>query len=390
MKTKKVYLDYAATTPVYPEVLKEMVPYFSDKFGNPSSVHFLGQEARVVVDEAREKIARLLNVSVNEIIFTGTTTVSDNLAIQGVLEGISSPHIITSSIEHHAVLDVFKAMEKKGAVVSYIPVDEFGLVDLNALEKSITAKTVLVSVMYANNEVGTVEPIEKISKIIKAKEKELGTRIYFHVDAAATVGWLPLDLPSFGVDLFSLGAHKFGGPKGVGILYLGKTVKISPLTFGGHHELGLFPGTEPVPLIVGMAKALEVSLTNSEKNIKKVSALRDKLIFGMLKINGVSLTGHPVQRLADIASFLVAGVEGEAMLLLLSEKGIAASSGSACTSGQLKPSHVLLAMGIAPEKAHGSIRFSLGPETKEADIDYVLNVFPEIINKLRAMRKGIS
>jgi cysteine desulfurase len=387
---KYIYLDYAATTPVYPQVVEQMLPYFTNKFGNPSSIHFLGQEARMAVDEARGKIAKLLNVNTNEIFFTGTTTVSNNLAIQGVLEGISNPHIVTSTVEHHAVLDVFKAMENKGVDVSYVCVDKFGIVDLSLLEKSITAKTVLVSIMYANNEVGTVEPIEEIGKIIKTKEKEFGTKIYFHVDATTAVGWLPLNLPSWGVDLFSLGAHKFGGPKGVGILYASKTVKISAVVFGGHHESGLYPGTEAVPLIVGMAKALQISLANSEENIKKTILLRDKLISGMLKISGISLTGHPSQRLADIASFLVDGVEGEAMLLLLSEKGVAASSGSACTSGQLKPSHVLLAMGIAPEKAHGSIRFSLGPETKETDIDYVLTVFPEIIGRLRAIRRGIK
>lgn len=387
---KRIYLDCAATTPVYEKVVEKMMPYFRDNFGNPSSVHFIGQQARVAVDEARSKVANLLGVGTNEVVFTGTTTVSDNLAIQGIVEGASSPHIITSSIEHHAVLDVFKALEKKGAKVSYLAVDKNGTVDLAALEKLISPETRLVSIMYANNEVGTVQPIEEIAKIIKKKENQLGKSIFFHVDAAAAVGWLPLNLAFLGVDLFSLGAHKFGGPKGVGLLYVGKRVKISPLIFGGHHEMGFYPGTEAVPLIVGLAEALEISLKNSENNIKKASLLRDKLISGMLKIDGVTLTGHPKNRLADIASFLVDGVEGEAMLLLLSEKGVAASSGSACTSGQLKPSHVLLAMGIPQEKAHGSIRFSLGPDTKKEEIDYVLEIFPQIISKLRQMRRGIS
>jgi len=243
--------------------------------------------------------------------------------------------------------------------------------------------------MYANNEVGTVQPIKNIAKILRDKEGQFGTKICFHTDAAATVGWLDLDIVDLGVDLLSIGAHKFGGPKGVGLLYVGKRVKITPQMFGGHHENGLYPGTEAVPLIVGMAKALEIAISNADKNIIKTTNLRDRLISGKVEIDGVSLTGHPKDRLADIASFLVEGVEGEAMLLLLSEQGIAASSGSACTSGELKPSHVLLAMGIAPEKAHGSIRFSLSLETSESEIDCVLKIFPGIVNKLRNIRRGI-
>ena len=369
MKRKNIYLDYAATTPVCPEVLEKMLPYFTKKFGNPSSIHYLGQEARVVVDESRSEIAKALGVSSNEIIFTGTTTISNNLAIMGVLEKVSAPHIITSTVEHHAVLDVFKTFERKGAKVTYLPVDEFGVVSLEDLEKSINENTSLVSIMYANNEVGTVQPIKEINRIIREKEKQFKIKIYFHTDATAAVGWLNLNITDLGVDLLTLGAHKFGGPKGVGILFVGKKVQISPQIFGGHHEGGLYPGTEAVPLIVGMAEALKISLINSSENIEKVTRLRDRLISGMIKIDGVSLTGHPDKRLADIASFLVEGVEGEAMLLLLSEEGIAASSGSACTSGELKPSHVLLAMGVVPQKAHGSIRFSLGVETKENLID---------------------
>ena len=389
MKKKNIYLDNAATTLVYPEVLEKMIPYFSQKFGNPSSIHYLGQEARVAVDESRATIARILGVGSSEIIFTGTTTTANNLAIMGVCEKVNNPHIVTCMTEHHAVLDVFKVLEKKGVETTFLPVDEYGVVNFDILEKSITNKTVLVSIMYANNEVGTVQPIKKIAEIIRKKEKQFDKTIYFHTDAAAVVGWLDLNIADLGVDLLSLGAHKFGGPKGVGLLYVGKRVKISPQMFGGHHESGLYPGTEAVPLIVGMAEALKITLDNASKNIEKITKLRDRLISGMIKIDGVSLTGHPKNRLADIASFLVKGVEGEAMLLLLSEQRIAASSGSACTSGELKPSHVLLAMGIAPEKAHGSIRFSLGVETKESDIDYVLKVFPEIIRKLRNIRRGI-
>ena len=389
MKKQNIYLDYAATTPVYPEVLEKMIPYFSQKFGNPSSIHYLGQEARMAIDESRAEIARALAVSSNEIIFTGTTTTANNLAIMGVLEKVFDPHIITSAVEHHAVLDVFKALEKKGAKITYLPVDKYGVVDLEVLERSISEKTALVSIMYANNEVGTIQPIGKIAEIIKEKEKQFGKTIHYHTDAAAAVGWLDLNIADLGVDLLSLGAHKFGGPKGVGLLFVGKKVQISPQMFGGHHESGLYPGTEAVPLIVGMAEALKITINSAPENIKKITKLRDRLISGMVKIDGVSLTGHPENRLADIASFLVERVEGEAMLLLLSEEGIAASSGSACTSGELRPSHVLLAMGIAPEKAHGSIRFSLGVETRQSDIDYVLEVFPQIINKLREIRRGI-
>jgi len=387
MKKKQVYLDYAATTPVYPEVVKEMLPYFSEKFGNASSLHRWGQEARVALDRAREKIAGFLGCEAEEIIFTGTTTTSDNLALQGMVQ--KGDHLIVSAVEHHAVLDTAQALEKKGAKVTFLPVDHYGQVKLTALEKAIGPQTKLVSIMYANNEVGTVQPLVKIGRIIRQKEEGLGKRIYFHTDAATAVGWLDINVEHLGVDLLSLGAHKFGGPKGVGVLYHRQGVNLQPITFGGHHEGGLWPGTEPVPLIVGMAKAMEVSLKKKDL-ASRVAALRDRLIAGMLRISGVSLTGHPQERLPDIASFLVEGVEGEAMLLLLSDKGVAASSGSACTSGELKPSHVLLAMGIPPAKAHGSIRFSLGPATTPEDIDYVLSVFPSVVKQLRRLRGGIK
>jgi len=389
---KLVYLDYAATTPVYPEVVRAMLPYFSDKFGNPSSIHRWGQEARVAVDKAREKIAGLLGCEPREIIFTGTTTTSDNLAIQGVVRALKDRgnHIITSAIEHHAVLDVVKALEKEGARTTFLPVDEHGLIDLESLKKAINEETILVSVMYANNEVGTTQPIKEIAAIIKQKSKNLGTQTYFHTDATAAVGWLDINVNDLRVDLMSLGAHKFGGPKGIGLLYLRAGTPLKPMTFGGHHEFNLWPGTEAVPLIVGMAKAMELTNLKAKSLKVKVKSLRDRLIKGVLKIPGTRLVSHPEKCLADIASFIVQGVEGEAMLLLLSEKGIAASSGSACTSGKLKPSHVLLAMGIPPEKAHGSIRFSLGLETTEEEIDYVLKVFPGIVKRLRNVRRGIK
>jgi len=382
---KKVYLDYAATTPLRPEVLKVMEPYWIKNFGNPSSIHLWGQEARRAVEEAREKVAQILNCLPEEIYFTGTTTTSDNLAIQGVMRALKNQgktHLITSAVEHHAVLDTCKALEKEGFKLTILSVDKYGMVSLKDLEKAVTPQTGLVTIMYANNEVGTIEPIEEMAKKVQS--------LFFHTDVAAAVEYLSLDVKKLGVDLLSLGAHKFHGPKGVGILYVKKGTPIFPLTFGGHHEAGLWPGTEAVPLIVGAAKALEIAQRERGKASEKVSKLRDKLIEGVLaKIPDSQLTGHPQKRLPDIASFVFEGVEGEAILLALSDKGIAASSGSACTSGILEPSHVLSAMGISPELSHGSIRFSLGKETTEEDIDYVLEILPEIINQLRKMAPKI-
>ena len=396
---KRIYLDYAATTPVRPEAFKAMQPYWIEKFGNPSSLHSFGQEARQAVEESREIVAKVLNCEPEEIIFTGTTTTSDNLAILGVINALSHvpiplldslptsrPHLITSSIEHHSVLDTFKYLEKRGFPVTYLPVDKDGVVDLKVLEKEIRPETVLVSVMYANNEVGTIEPIVEVSAKCKVQSAKWGTKIYVHTDAAAVAEYLSLDTKKLGVDLLTLGSHKFGGPKGCGILYIKKGSKIDPITFGGHHERGLWPGTEAVPLIVGMTEALRLASSDQRLASSRVTKLRDKLIKGVLeKIPNTILTGHPEKRLADIASFCFKGAEGEAILLRLDAEGIAASSGSACTSGTLSPSHVLLAMGIPAEVAHGSIRFSLGRETTEAEIDYVLQILPKVIADIREM-----
>jgi cysteine desulfurase len=379
---KKAYLDYAATTPVDARVLKAMLPYFSKKYGNPSSIHIWGQEVRSAIEEAREKIASLLECSSREIYFTGTTTTSDNLAIQGVMKAAQKKgltHLITSAVEHHAVLDTCLALEKQGFMLTILGVDKFGQVRTEDLKKALTPKTALVSVMLANNEVGTIQPIKELASMLKPPA-------LFHTDAAAAAEYLEIRPAKLGVDLLTLGAHKFGGPKGVGLLYLRREVAIKPITYGGHHEAGLWPGTEAVPLIIGMAKALEIALTEKAEAQKRVTKLRDKLIKGVLaKIRGAQLTGHPQKRLPDIASFIFEGVEGEAVLLALSDLGIAASSGSACTSGILKPSHVLTAMGYSSEQAHGSIRFSLGKATIEKEIDYVLSVLPKVINRLRSM-----
>ncbi len=387
---KTIYLDYAATTPINPQVLRAMMPYLKEKFGNPSSVHFWGQEARKAIDQAREKVAKVLGCHPSEVYFTGTTTTSDNLAIQGMARAAQKAghgnHLITSAIEHHGVLDVCRALEKEGFKLTVLPVDRFGLVDPRAVGKAINKKTILVSVMYANNEVGTIQPIKEISTRVKALGTRFGRKIPFHTDAAATADYLDLKVKKLGVDLMTLGGHKFGGPKGVGVLYLRRGVRIKPLTYGGHHERGLWPGTEATPLIVGLAKALEIAAQEKKAAVKKVTQLRDRLTKGILtKIPGSQLTGHPLKRLPDVASFVIRGVEGEAMLLHLSDQGIAASSGSACTSGVLKPSHVLTAMGIPPELAHGSLRFSLGKTTTPEEIDYVVKILPMIVKKLRKM-----
>lgn len=381
---KKVYLDYAATTPLDPRVLRAMMPYFREKFGNPSSVHFWGQEARVAIDKAREQVAQALNCRPREIFFTGTTTTSDNLAIQGVARAAKKAgrgnHLITSTVEHHAVLDTCRAMEKEGFKLTLLPVDQYGLVDPKEVEKAITKETVLVTIMYANNEVGTIQPIREIAAITQKRGVGL------HTDAAAGVDYLAAGVEKLGVDLMTIGAHKFGGPKGVGALYVKKGIGIEPLTFGGHHERGFWPGTEAVSLIVGMGEAMAIATKERKEAVEKVTKRRDKLIKGVLaKIPGSRLTGHPAKRLPDIASFVIEGAEGEAMLLMLSDEGIAASSGSACTSGILEPSHVLMAMGISPELAHGSLRFSLGKQTTEEEIDYVLEVLPKVVARLRKM-----
>ncbi len=378
----KVYLDYAATTPLDSRVLSTMLPYFQEKFGNASSLHALGQETRRTVEASREKVGAILGCQPGEIYFTGTTTVSDNLAIQGVMRAVGEGHLITSAVEHHAVLDTCQALAKEGYKLTILPVDKDSLVNLADLEKAITPKTKLVTIMLANNEVGTIQPIQEIANRIHNSKFE----ILFHSDAAAAVDYLDINVKNLGVDLLTFAAHKFGGPKGIGVLYKRSGVKIKPLTYGGHHEAGLWPGTEDVAGIVGLAKALEIASRERKTAVKKVSRLRDRLIKGV--ITGVSrakLTGHPVKRLPDIASFVIPGVEGEAMLLMLNDAGIAASSGSACTSGILEPSHVLTAMGIPPEAAHGSLRFSLGKKTTEKEIDYVIKVLPKIVARLRQM-----
>lgn len=379
---RRIYLDHAATTPTHPEVIKAMLPYFSNAFGNPSSIYSYGREARKAVEEARTRVAKLIGARSEEIIFTSGGTEADNLAFKGIAFANEDKgnHIITTSIEHHAVLEACKFLEGRGFKVTYLPVDHYGLVDPDDVKKAITSKTILVSVMHANNEVGTIEPIEEIGRITK----EAG--VYFHTDAVQTVGHIPVNVERLNVDLLSLSAHKFYGPKGVGALYVRKGVKLVSLLHGGEQERRRRAGTENVPGIVGLSKAAELSEAEMEEEAERLTHLRDKLIKGLLeRIEHARLNGHPTQRLPNNVNMSFDYVEGESMLLNLDLEGICASTGSACSSTSLKPSHVLLALGLPPEQAHGSLRFSLGKENTEADVEQVIEVLANIVAKLRAM-----
>ncbi|MFO7295523.1 MAG: cysteine desulfurase NifS [Clostridia bacterium] len=379
---RRIYMDHAATTYTKQEVLEEMMPYFKEVYGNPSSVHSFGREARKAVDLARERTAAALNASPEEIYFTAGGTESDNWAIKGVALANKDRgnHIITTSIEHHAVLHTCQYLEKMGFEVTYLPVDSYGLVDPEQVKEAITDKTILISVMFANNEIGTIEPIKEIGQI--ARERG----IYFHTDAVQAVGQVPIDVKDMNIDLLSLSAHKFYGPKGVGALYIRKGVKLHPFMHGGAQERNRRAGTENVPGIVGLGKAIELATSNLEETSKRLTAMRDRLISGVLNnIEYVRLNGHPTKRLPGNANFSFEFIEGESLLLSLDMKGIAASSGSACTSGSLDPSHVLLAIGLPHEIAHGSLRLTLGDDNTDEDIDYVLEVLPGIVNRLREM-----
>lgn len=383
MAKRTVYMDHAATTPVDPRVVEAMLPYFTEGYGNASSVYRLGQEARKAIDEARADVAQTLNCTPREIIFTGCGSESDNLAIRGIAfwNRDKGNHIVTSSIEHHAVSHTCEQLEKHfGFQVTYLPVDKYGRVDPTDVEKAITEKTTLITIMYANNEVGTIEPIAEIGEIARAH------KIPFHTDAIQAGGALDLDVEALNLDLLSLSAHKFYGPKGVGVLYLRRGVRLLPPQTGGAHELNRRAGTENVAGIVGLATALKLAQGHREENNRKLIALRDRLIEGVLSsMLDTQLTGHPKERLPNSASFTINYVEGEGLLLGLDMMGTAASSGSACTSASLEPSHVLLAMGIPPEVAHGSLRLTLGHENSDEDVDYLLEVLPGIVERLRSM-----
>jgi len=378
----RIYLDYAATTPMDPDVLKAMLPYFTENYGNPSSIHTCGQDARTVVNKAREQVAGLIGAEAEEICFTSGGTEADNFALTGAAQVNEKKgnHIITTAVEHHAVLETCRALEKRGFSVTYLPVDKYGMVDPAAIKKAITPKTIIVSVMHANNELGTIQPLAEIGKITR----EAG--ILFHTDAVQTAGHVPINVDELGVDLLSMSAHKLYGPKGIGALYIRKGTKIFPFMRGGGQESGRRAGTENVPGIVGFGKAAEIATGELIKESSRLIPLRDKLITELQKrMDKITLNGHPVKRLPNNVNISIAFVEGEAILLNLDMQGICASTGSACTSGDMEPSHVLLASGCTHELARGSLRFTMGKWTAAVDIDKVLEVLPPIVKKIRAM-----
>jgi cysteine desulfurase len=381
MPDRTIYLDHAATTALDARVLDAMLPYFTTEYGNASSIYTLGRHAMQAIDGAREQVAEILNCRPTEISFMGCGSESDNLAIKGIAftSQKKGNHIVTTPIEHHAVLHTCQYLERFGFKTTYVPVDSYARVNPDDVERAITDQTVLVSVMYANNEVGTIEPVAEIGRICRAR------KIPFHIDAVQAGGSLPVDVVALNADLLSLSAHKFYGPKGVGILYARQGMRLLPQLQGGSQERGRRAGTENVAGIVGAATALRLAYEELPQVMPRIIALRDRLIEGLLTIPGSFLTGHPTERLPNNASFCFEGVEGESILLNLDLLGVAASTGSACTSGSVDPSHVLLAMGLPPEIAHGSLRLTLGKGNTGADVDAMLVSVPGIIEKLRAL-----
>ena len=379
---KRIYLDYSATTPMKQEVLEEMLPYFTEKFGNPSSIHSFGREAKQAIDVSRERLAKAIGAKADEIFFTGGGSEADNWAIKGVAYANRDKgnHIITTKIEHHAVLHTCEYLEKNGFEVTYLDVDAFGQIKIDDLKNAITDQTILITIMFANNEIGTIQPIQEIGQI--AKER----KIIFHVDAVQAFGNVKIDVDDLNIDMMALSAHKVYGPKGIGALYIRKGVKIHSLIHGGAQERRRRAGTENLPGIVGFGKAASLAAENLEVHIEHVKTLRDKLMKGIAeKFDYVHLNGHPEYRLPGNVNFSFEFIEGESLLLSLDMLGIAASSGSACTSGSLDPSHVLMALGLTHEIAHGSLRLTIGDSTTEEDIDYVLEELPKVVDRLRQM-----
>lgn len=381
---KRIYLDHAATTPVDRKVIEAMLPYFSKYYGNASSLHSFGREAYEALEKSRRLVAKILNAENEEILFTSGGTESDNLALKGVAYknrdkiNTNGPHILTSSIEHPAVLETCRDLEKEGFKIKYLSVDKYGIVDLDEVSESITKDTFLISIMFANNEIGTIQPIEEIGKI--AEENN----IIFHTDAVQAIGKIPIDVKKLNVDMLSISSHKIYGPKGIGALFIRKNLNIKPIINGGGHERGLRSGTENIPGIVGLGKACELLRERLDRDTVYMKRLRDKLIRGILeKIEESYLNGHPENRLVNNAHFRFTAIEGESLLTSLDEKGIAASTGSACSSKKLQSSHVLLSIGLSPVEAHGSLRLTIGRENTEREIDYVIEILPEIVSKLR-------
>jgi cysteine desulfurase len=379
----RVYLDYNATTPVDPQVLDAMLPYFSADFANASSIHTPGQRARAAVETARERVAALIGAKPQEIVFTSGGTESDNHAIFGVLHSRpvpGKPHIITTTIEHEAVLNACQTTEKDGVAVTYLPVSREGLVDPESLERAFQPETVLVTIMQANNELGTVQPLEEVGRI--AKEH----KIYFHTDAVQSAGKIPIDVNALNVDLLSLSGHKLYAPKGVGALYIRSGTRVRQLLYGGHHQRGFRPGTENVAGIVGLGKAAEIALNSLANDAQRVSALRDHLERGLLeRLPQIRVNGSQAPRTPNTTNIQFAGIEGEALVIALDLKGLACSVGAACSSGAVEPSHVLTAIGLSQEEAKSSLRFSLGRHTTQSEIDFALELIPAAVAQLRAL-----
>lgn len=381
-------MDHAATTPVRPEVLEAMLPYFSESFGNPSSIYTLAQEGRKAVDDARETIARAMGARMSEIVFTSGGTESDNIAIKGAAFALrnSGNHIITSSIEHHAVLNTCHQLEQSGFDVTYLPVDRYGMVDPNDVGRAITDSTILVSVMLANNEIGTIQPLAEIARVVKNKAERRRRTIAVHTDAVQAAGFLDLNVMALGVDMLSLSSHKFHGPKGVGALYVRRGTPFEPQQMGGGQERQRRSGTENVPGVVGMAEAFTLASDGRERLNAHCRYLSDKTTAGLHEsLEGVHLNGHPTERLANNVNVSFESVEGEPVLLGLDFAGISASSGSACSSASLEPSHVLLATGLSEELAQGSLRITFGADNRVEEVDYLLSVLPDLVSRLRAM-----
>lgn len=377
---KRIYFDHNATTPLHPEIAKYMASLVEEYWGNPSTVYSIGRDARRLMDEARERIARIIGCLKEEVIFTSGGTESNNLAIIGVARANRKKgnHIITTQIEHPSVLKACKALQKEGFEITYLPVDEYGVVRLEELERAIKKETILISVMHANNEIGTIEPVGEIGRMARNRE------IYFHTDAIQTLGKLRIEVREMNIDLLSLSSHKVYGPKGVGALYVKKGTRINSILYGGHQEKGLRPGTENVIGIVGFGKTVEIVATEMGEEAHRLLELRNRLFDGIKeRIDYTRFNGHPTLRLPNTLNISFEFVEGESIVLSLDDYGIATATGSACTSATLEPSHVLLAIGLSPEVAHGSLRLSLGRDSREEDIAYFLEVLPKVVNRLR-------
>ncbi len=378
----KIYFDNAATTPVRADVLQEVLPYFREHYGNASSVYSIAKDSKKALEEARGKVAAAIGAKPEEIYFTAGGSESDNMALRGVAEAYANKgnHIITTKIEHHAILHTGEYLEKHGVEVTYLSVDEYGHISLEELEQAIRPETVLISVMFANNEIGTIQPIAEIGKIAKKHG------VLFHTDAVQAVGHVPIDVEKMDIDLLSMSGHKLGAPKGIGAIYIRKGVKIEPLIFGGAQEKKRRAGTENIPGIVGLGKAAELAVAEMPETTERLVFLRDKLIKGILETIPYSrLNGHPTERLPGNCNISFSYIEGESLLLLLDALGIAASSGSACTSGSLDPSHVLMAIGLPHETAHGSLRLTLDRENTEEEVDFILEKLPALVQRLRDM-----